>query len=234
MGKLNNASLPSYTMKLPVSEITVKFRPFIVREEKLLLIALQSKNINQINDSMRDIIRACTNNIIDTQKICTADSEYAFLQIRSKSVGEEVKPQITCQLCGKQSSIKIKLDEIGISTTEKEKISNIIQVTNEVSVIMRYPTIHDVDFKKGEVEIAFELAEKCIDSIIIGEEITKTNEQQKNELSDFVNNLLPDQFAKILEYFKNIPELQYNIEVKCPHCGERINVVMKTVSDFFP
>ena len=111
MGKLNNASLPSYTMKLPVSEITVKFRPFIVREEKLLLIALQSKNINQINDSMRDIIRACTNNIIDTQKICTADSEYAFLQIRSKSVGEEVKPQITCQLCGKQSSIKIKLDE---------------------------------------------------------------------------------------------------------------------------
>jgi hypothetical protein len=87
---LANASLPTYTMTLPVSGITTKYRPFVVKEEKVLLLAVQSKSINQINDAMRNVILACTSNTIDTKKICAADAEYAFLQIRCKSVGEEV------------------------------------------------------------------------------------------------------------------------------------------------
>ena len=156
MTKLNlqNASLPQYTLTLPIAKTTHKFRPFVVREEKVLLLALQSKNVNQINDSMRTVITACTNGSIDTRKICTADAEYAFLQIRAKSVGEEVRPQVTCSKCEKTTNYKIRLDEITVDTAEKEKKDPTIQITDSVSIVMRYPSIHDINYNENEVVVS--------------------------------------------------------------------------------
>lgn len=230
---LQNSALPQYSMTLPVSGITTKFRPFVVKEEKILLLALQSKDINQINDAMRNVIVACTNNALDTRKICSADAEYAFLQIRSKSVGEEVKPQVTCSSCQKSTNIKIKLDEITISEAKKTKPEGTIQITDSLSIVLRYPTIHDFDYNKNEVDIAFELAKRCIESVILNDQVHESKDINAKELSDFVDNLLPDQFAKIMEFMQGVPELRYTFKYTCPNCSNTVNVELDSVSDFF-
>ena len=235
MTQLNlvNASLPQYTMTLPVSKIVVKFRPFVVREEKILLLALQSKDMNQINESMRNVISACTNSTLDTRKLCTADAEYAFLQIRAKSVGEEVKPQVTCTNCGKETNIKIKLDEITVKQMEKDSVDSMVKITDDLSIVLRYPSIHDIDHNKNEVEIAFDLAKRCIESVIMNDQVYEAKDINPKELADFVDNLLPDQFARMMEYIKSIPELTYNFKYSCPSCKESVKVELKSVSDFF-
>lgn len=230
---LANASLPTYTMTLPVSGITTKYRPFVVKEEKVLLLAMQSKSINQINDAMRNVILVCTSNTIDTKKICAADAEYAFLQIRCKSVGEEVKPQAVCNHCGKEASIKLKLDQITISEQDKPKIDPTISITPELSIVMKYPTMHDVDHDKSEVEIAFDLSKKCIESVILNDQVHQAKDINPKELSDFIDNLLPDQFAKILEFIQSVPELKYEFSYTCSECNQKVRIELKNVSDFF-
>jgi len=230
---LTNAALPQYTMTLPVSGIVSKFRPFVVKEEKVLLMALQSKSVNQINDAMRNVISACTNGVMDTRKMCVADAEYAFLQIRSKSVGEEVKPQVVCPKCGKDTSIKIKLDEITIKTKEKPVADGTIVISDNLSLIMRYPSIHDINHDQNEVEIAFDLAKKCIESVVLNEQVHQTKDINPQELSTFVDNMLPDQFAKIMDYLQTAPELHYEFKYTCPHCKNPAKAELKSVSDFF-
>lgn len=230
---LTTAALPQYSMTLPVSDITTKFRPFVVKEEKILLMGLQSKNINQINDAMRNVILACTNNTVDTRKLCAADAEYAFLQIRSKSVGEEVKPQVVCTNCAKETTIKIKLDEITIKPMTKPLVDSNIKMTDNLNVVMRYPSIHDIDYSKTEVEIAFDLAKRCIESVILNERVYQVKDINPQELTDFVDNMLPEQFSKIMDFVQSVPELIYEFQYPCPQCSETVKIQLKSVSDFF-
>jgi DNA-directed RNA polymerase subunit RPC12/RpoP len=230
---LTNASLPQYSMTLPVSGINAKFRPFVVKEEKILLMALQSKSISQINDAMRNVILACTNNGLDTRKLSAADAEYAFLQIRSKSVGEEVKPQVTCTNCGKETSIKIKLDEITIKPMDKPLADSNIKITDDLTIVMRYPTMYDIDYNKSEVEIAFDMAKRCIESVILKDQVYEVKDINPQEISDFVDNMLPDQFAKMMEFIQSVPELIYEFSYNCPNCSQKVGIQLKSVSDFF-
>lgn len=230
---LQNSTLPRYSMTLPVNGTTVKFRPFVVKEEKVLLVALQSKDINQINDAMRNVILACTEDLLDTRKLCAADAEYAFLQIRAKSVGEEVKPQVTCSKCGNSTNIKIKLDEITINQADKPQSDPNIPISENLSVILRYPSIHDFDYNKNEVEIAFELAKKCIDAVVVDEQVYQVRDINPAQLSEFVDNLLPDQFAKIMDFMQSVPELRYKFKYTCQSCQSTVNVELDSVSDFF-
>lgn len=230
---LSNAALPSYTMTLPVSGITTKFRPFLVKEEKVLLMALQSKNINQINDAMRNVILACTSQTLDTKKMCAADAEYAFLQLRCKSVGEEIKPQVVCPSCNKETTIKMRLDEITIKQQEKEHIDPTIKVSDSLSIVMRYPSIHDIDHEKTEVEIAFDLAKRCIETVILNDQVYQVQDINPKELSDFVDNMLPETFAKIMDYVKSIPELKYEFTYTCINCTNKSKIEVNSVSDFF-
>lgn len=230
---LQSTTLPQYTLTLPVAGTIHKFRPFVVKEEKILLLAMQSKDLNQINDAMRSVIHACTNGSIDTRKVCTADSEYAFLQIRAKSVGEEVKPQVTCSNCKKSINAKIKLDEITIATADKQKVDSTIPITDAISIVMRYPTLHDINYEQNEVEIAFNIAKSCIESFIVDDQVHEAKEIDPKQVSDFVDNLLPDQFAKIMEFIQGIPELRYSFKYTCPSCSSVVSVEINSVSDFF-
>ena len=196
-------------------------------------MGLQSKSINQINDAMRNIILACTNNVVDTRKLCAADAEYAFLQIRSKSVGEEVKPQVVCTTCSKETVIKIKLDEITITPTTKPVVDSNIKITDTLAIVMRYPSIHDIDYNKTEVEIAFDLAKRCIESVIVDEQVYQVKDINPQELTDFVDNMMPEQFAKIMNFIQSVPELSYEFQYQCPQCSETVKVQLKSVSDFF-
>lgn len=230
---LQSTTLPQYSLTLPVAGTTHKFRPFVVREEKILLLAMQSKDLNQISESMRNVIHACTNGSVDTRKICTADSEYAFLQIRAKSVGEEVKPQVTCSKCKKAINAKIKLDEIAVSIASKPKIDPTIPISDAISIVMRYPTIHDINYEQNEVEIAFNIAKSCIESFIIDEQVHEAKDIDSNQISEFVDNMLPDQFGKIMEFIQSIPELKYTFKYTCPSCSSAVMVEVNSVSDFF-
>ena len=233
MNKLNLAALPEYTMTLPVSHLTVKYRPFVVKEEKVLLIALQSSNQNQINDAIRNVVSACTKGVVDTRKLCTADTEYAFLQIRCKSVGEEVKPQVLCGKCNQSTNYKIRLDEIAVKQTDKQTTTPEIKLSDNMTVIMRYPSMHDLDYNLSEVEMEIEMTKKCIESFIVNEEVILSKDLDSKEISDFVENLLPDQFEKVVMFFKSIPELKYCFSFKCPHCGEQNKIELESVTDFF-
>lgn len=235
MGKLNllTSVLPSYTMTLPVTKTVVSFRPFVVKEEKVLLIALQSKNPKQIADALRNVILACTNSALDTKKIGVAESEYAFLQIRAKSVGEEVKPQVTCSSCGTSTTIKIKLDAIEMKKSDKEEVDSTVVLSDELSLVMRYPTIHDTSAKDGEVEEAFSLVESCIESVILKDQIYTRKDIDTKEITELIDNLLPDQFLKILDFVKSTPELNYTFLYNCPKCAEKVRVELSSITDFF-
>lgn len=235
MGKLNliTASLPSYTMTLPVTGTVVSFRPFVVREEKVLLIALQSKNPKQIADALRNVVFACTNSVLDTKKIGVAEAEYAFLQIRSKSIGEEVKPQVKCSSCQTETTIKIKLDSIEMKKSEKDTIDSTIIISDDLSLVMRYPSIHDAGIQDGEVEVAFSLVESCIESIILKDQIYTRKDVDTKEITELIDNLLPDQFLKILDFIKSTPELNYTFIYNCPKCKEKVKVELSSITDFF-
>lgn len=230
---LQNSTLPQYTMTLPVAKTTHKFRPFVVKEEKVLLLAMQSKDVNQINDAMRTVIHTCTNGSVDTRKVCSADAEYAFLQIRSKSVGEEVKPLLTCSKCKKSTSVKIKLDQITVSPAEKEKVDPVVQISDSISLAMRYPSIHDINYDQSEVEMAFAIAKSCVESVIVNDKVYEAKDIDPKQLSDFMDNMLPEQFAKIIDFIQTTPELHYKFKYKCPECGAEVSAKLKTVSDFF-
>ena len=230
--KLKNSELPTYTMTLPVSKITAKYRPFVVREEKVLLIALQSKDQQQIADAMHQIISVCTNDIVDTTKLCSADSEYAFLQIRAKSIGEEVKPTITCNHCGTQTNLKVRLDQFNLYTDYKPTDNN-IKLYDNISVVMRHPTLHDFGLKGNAVDVVFEITKKCIDSMVVDEEVYTRNEIDEKELSDFVDNLTPNEFLKLTQFFENTPKLNYELKYNCVKCSETVKVEFKNITDFF-
>jgi hypothetical protein len=231
--KLTSSQLPMYTMTLPISGIVAKYRPFVVKEEKILLVAAQSGDMNQIVDAMRNIISACTDGLLDTKKMCTADAEYAFLQIRMKSVGEDVKPQITCSKCKEKTSIKINLQNVKVKQVEKEVVDSNIKITDSLSIVLKYPSMHDVDYSKTEIEAIFSVAKDCIESVIMNDEVYTKNDIDPKELSDFVDNLLPEQFEQIMKYVKTTPELYYQFAYTCPSCKEKVEVEVKTVADFF-
>ena len=231
--KLIQSEIPTYMMTLPISGIVVKYKPFVVKQEKILLMAAQSTDVNQIVDAMRNIIFTCTDGELDTKKLCTSDSEYAFLQIRMKSIGEEVKPQVTCSKCQHKTSIRINLNEVKVKKTDKPVIDPTVKITDHLSFVLRYPSMHDVDYSKSEIDAIFSIAKDCIESVIVDDEVYPIEDIDEKEVSDFLDNMMPDQFEKIIEFIKTTPELRYEFNYNCPKCGTKVIVEVKTVSDFF-
>lgn len=229
---LKNPDLPSYSMTLPVSKKTAKFRPFVVREEKVLLIALQTQNEQTICDAMNTILMSCTNGELDTKKMCYADTEYAFLQLRAKSVGEEAKPQVQCKNCGSENSLKIRVDQFTVNKTEKLPDNN-IKIYDDIVLIMQHPTIHDRDTGEDKVDAMFEMAKRCVDGVIMNDELFKREDIDPKELSEFIDNLMPSEFEKILKFFEQTPQINYDVSYTCPSCKTKVKVRFKSIVDFF-
>jgi len=227
------ATIPSYTMTLPVSGEVVKYRPFVVREEKILLIALQSNDAKQIIDAIRNIVLTCTHNQIDTKKISAADANYAMLQIRARSVGEEVKPVVKCSKCGGKTPIKINLDRIQVTKKEKEELSPNITINEDVTLIMRFPTIHDLDITKDKTTMVFDMVYSCIDKVMYEDKIYERGDVNEEDVELFADNLLPDQFKKISEFLESAPTVVYEFSFECPNCKSKVKVSLENISDFF-
>lgn len=231
-------STPTYEMTIPSSKEKVKFRPFLVREEKALLIAQQSDDPQVMLDTLKDVIVSCTLGKVDPNKLAIFDIEYIFLQLRAKSVGEISELVFSCLECNDSKAkmnISIDLTKLEVNFNPDHKVD--IQLFDNVGIKMKYPGLAMLDKMKNlddnNVEGIFEMITSCIDCIYDDLNVYTAAEQTKEELEEFINNLTQEQFAKIQQFFETMPKLEKVIEFDCKVCGFHHKQTIQGIDGFF-
>ena len=232
---LPKISVPKYKLKLPSDGRTVNFRPFLVKEEKILLLATESGEQSTIVSAIKDIIKDCTD-ITDVEKLATFDIEFVFLQIRTKSVGESVDVNVVCPDDDKTNvSVSIPLDEIKVKKTRGHKKD--LKISDDVSITMGYPTIETfvaMNFGEGaEVDQVFDMAASCVESISDANQVYDCSTVPKKELIEFFDQMNSKQFMMIQEFFEKMPKLQHTVMVNNPNTGVESEVVLEGLASFF-
>jgi hypothetical protein len=236
---LPKVSTPTYELEIPSIKKTIKYRPFLVKEEKILIIAMESEDPKQITEAVKDVIGNCiiTRGIkVDT--LATFDIEYLFLNIRGKSVGETAEVLITCPDDGKtQVPVTINLDDIKVEVNDEH--SRDIQLDDNLSVRMKYPSIQEFiknNFIRNDqisVDDTFGVITSCVEQIYNEEESWSASDCTKKELSDFLESLSSKQFKKIEKFFETMPKLSHTINVKNPNTGLENKIVLEGLTSFF-
>jgi hypothetical protein len=236
---LPKISTPTYELELPSIGDTIQYRPFLVKEEKLLVIALESEDTKQITTAIKTVITNCilTKNI-KVESLPTFDIEYLFLNIRGKSVGEELEVNIICPDDGEtQVPVKINLDDIQVQKDKKH--TNRIKLDNSIMMEMKYPSLdqfikNNFDFgDKNAMDKSFELIASCIDKIFTEEEVWTSADVTKKEMSDFLESMNSSQFKDIEKFFETMPKLSHKIKVKNPVTEIESEVVLEGLASFF-
>lgn len=230
---LNEA--PKYQMTIPSTGQNVRFRPFLVKEEKVMMVAMESENEVDILNTITDTISACVIDELDTSKLTTFDVEYSFLQIRAKSVGESVTIVPTCESCDHKNEVKIMLDDIKIDIP---KVDSLIEIDDNISVEMHWPTYREV-MKQGvigqenQIDQIFSLIRTCISSIQTPEERFATADHSAEEMNTFIESMNTEQFAKIQEYVESMPRLTHDVNFNCANCGTANTLTLEGMQSFF-
>lgn len=232
------SNTPIYNLTIPSTEKIVRYRPFLVKEEKALLVAQQSEDAVVMLDTLKNIIKSCVKDEIDVDSLATFDLEYIFTQLRAKSVGEVVELIFSCDTCtDDKARVKIAFDLTKLKVVKDPTHNKNIQLFNDVGVIMKYPSIELINKLQGvvdnNVDQIFEVVIDCIDSIYTGEEIFHAREQTKAELMEFLENLTSDQFAKIQKFFETMPKIRQEVEYACPVCGKQHSKYLEGINSFF-
>lgn len=229
---------PKYTVAIPSLNKTVKFRPYLVKEEKILLLAMESNDPKQILQSIFDTIVACIVDDFDSSKLTTFDLEFLFLKIRSKSVGERAPLLFSCanKECNHQNEHTFSIDDVDLKIESKPNAK--IPLTDTVSLKMKWPTyqemIHDdVLDDDNKTKVAFSMITKCIDAIQTEEENLKIKDHTKEEIEAFIDALTSEQYRMITDYIESIPQLTHHIEFDCEKCGFHNVTDLKGINDFF-
>ena len=234
---LPTIAVPNYQITLLSDGTKLKYRPFLVKEEKILHMAMEADNAQSQVDAMVDVIAACTDMDTDYVKgLPVFDIEYIFLQIRAKSVGEVVKPMVKCTSCGETVEASIDLTKIG--SKKNKNHTNKIKLTDAgIGVVMRYPSIvtvgTSVSKSENSQDLAVDIVVNCIDYIYDGEQMYKTSECEKSEVVNFVDNLTKEQFEKISEFFETMPKIKKDLKFKCPKCEKMNKIEIEGIENFF-
>ena len=237
---LPKINTPTYELTLPSNGKKVKYRPFLVREEKVLIMAMESEDMKQITDAIVQILSDCIlTKDIKVESLATFDIEYLFLNIRGKSVGETVDVNVTCPDDGEtQVEMTIDIDSIKIQKTRGHK--NIIKLDDDLSMKLKYPSLQQFienNFETAEVtsEVGQSLSmiTSCIEMIYNQEESWESSDYTKKELEEFVDQLNTKQFKEIEKFFTTMPKLSHTIEVKNPNTGVESEVVLEGLASFF-
>ena len=239
---LPKINTPTYELTLPSNKKKIKYRPFLVREEKILVLALESEDQKQITDAIIQIIGDCliTKNV-DVTKLPTFDIEYLFLNVRSKSVGESVEVNITCPDDGKTKvETSINIDDIKVVKSKDHKL--IVKLDEKYSMKLKYPSLdqfieNNFDFEMAEpnesVSAAMSMLSSCIDMIYDEEESWDASESTKEELDEFIDQLNTKQFQEVEEFFRTMPKLSHTLKVTNPQTGVESEVVLEGLASFF-
>ena len=229
---------PTYELTLPSADIKVKFRPFLVKEEKILLQALESGENKQISQALKDIVSACTFGQIDGGKIPTFDLEYIFLQIRSKSVGEVAKLKLLCPDDKRTyADVEIDLSKVEVQVDDTHTNNIVIDKDRNFGIIMKYPTIDTVEpetnLKNVRTEKLFEMIANCMHEIYDGETVHSLSDYSKEETNKFLESLDRKTFDKINVFFESMPQLKHELDIVNPKTKVTSKLVMKGAQDFF-
>lgn len=227
---------PSYELVVPSTKETVRFRPFLVKEQKVLLIASESQDRKQIIRAMLDTIENCIEEEIDVSKLTTFDVDYMFMQMRAKSVGEKIKVNPICSNCEATNEVDINLEDVKIEVEESEKI---VQITDAISVKLSYPTYfrfmkdNILENIESQSEVLMEIIVSCIDAVITEEEYINARDESREELVQFVDSMTADQFEEISGFVQNIPVLKHKVEYNCVSCNTHNEINLEGLEDFF-
>lgn len=231
-------SAPVYTLKLPSTGKDIKYRPFLIKEEKALLLANQSEDPTVMVDSLKQVIKSCVKDEIDVDSFATFDLEYVFTQIRAKSVGENVELLLKCDTCTDEKAVaKVTLDLTQIEIQKDPDHTNKIELFGDVGVIMKYPTIEILKkleaLTSNNLDEVFNVVSECIESVYDSDQVWAAKDTQKAELLEFLNNLSSEQFQKVQRFFETMPKLKKEVSYKCPVCGTQHDKVLEGLQSFF-
>ena len=235
---LPKIATPTYELVLPSSGRKIKFRPFLVKEEKILIIALESEDQKQITNAVKSILSSCIlTKGIKVDKLATFDIEYLFLNIRGKSVGENIEVMVTCPDDGKtQVPTSINIDSIKIKTSDDHQRD--IKLDDTYTLRMRYPSLNEfvnTNFNAESVKVddTFQLVASCIDQVYSDEESWTQEECTKKELNDFVESLNTSQFQQIEKFFETMPKLSHIVKVINPNTKVENDIKLEGLQSFF-
>ena len=236
---LPKIATPVYELELPSTGQTIEYRPFLVKEEKVLVIALESEDTKQITTAIKNVIKNCIKTKdIKVENLPTFDIEYLFLNIRGKSVGEMIEVNVTCPDDGvTQVPIKINLDDIQVQKNEEH--TNRIKVDDSIMMEMKYPSLdqfikNNFDFdEKNAMDQSFDLIATCIDKIFTEDEVWAVEDCSKKEIVEFLEQMNSSQFKEIEKFFETMPKLSHTIKVKNPKTKKENEVVIEGLAGFF-
>ena len=229
----------TYELTLPSSDVKVKFRPFLVKEEKILLQALESQKQKEIIQALKDIVNVCTYGQLNVDELPTFDLEYVFLQIRSKSVGEVAKLKVLCPDTKKDyAEVEVDLSTVDVHVDEEHNNKIMIDEDKNIGVLLKYPTINSVDptkdYSKGaDTKTLFKVISDGIYQIFEGEQMHMAKDYTREELDKFVESLDSKSFKKIQRFYETMPKLRHELEVENPKTKVKSKVTLEGLSDFF-
>ena len=230
-------TFPMYSITIPSIQKQVRFRPYNVGEEKVLLIAFESDDRSQIATAILDIVLNCAEEKLDPNKLTVFDIEYLFLQIRSKAVGENSHMMFTCQHCEGENEVVIPIDKIQIQTDNLPDC--MIPINDDYTIEMKFPIYREMTLNSAALqvdninELVFQLIIMSLHKLHSPDELIDFKDESKEEIEAFVNNLTTKQYEAILEFIGKIPKLSHDIEYNCEHCSEDNKYRLEGLTDFF-
>ena len=235
---LPKIATPTYELELPSTGKTIKYRPFLVKEEKLLVLALESDSTKDITNAIKAVLKDCIQTRgVKVEQLPTFDIEYLFLNIRGKSVGEEVEVLVTCPDDGETKvPTVITLDEIEVQFDEDH--SRDIKLDDELSMRLKYPSMDEFvksNFTLNDIDVddTFEIVMSCVEQIYNEEESWSTKDCTKKEMKEFIEQLSSKQFKEVEKFFATMPKLSHTINIKNPNTGVENEVVLEGLASFF-
>src|SRR6056300_1172176 len=234
---LPSVEVPRYELTLPSQDVKIQFRPFLVKEEKLLLIAMESKDNKEIVSATKEILKACTFDKLDIYNLTMFDIEYILLQVRSKSVGEISKFRVLCP-DDKETLTEVELDLSTVNVNVDDEHTNkiIVDETRNLGLVLNYPTLNisqaGFDMDDTNIDAVFDVIISSIDHIYEGDKIYPAKDSTKEELKEFVESMSQEVFKKIKNFFDTMPQLRHEIEVENPKTKIKSKVVFRGLQDF--
>ena len=225
---------PTYELTVPSTKETLVYRPFLVKEEKILLLAMEEEQDAHLNKALKQVVHNCTFQKVDVAKLPLFDLEYIFLRIRAKSVGEVAKIQVLCEDDG-ETYVPIEVDLESIEVEFQEDHTTKIELTDEIGIEMGYPTFEFLNFKADQTEVnqLFDIIGSSIERVYEGETVYEKADFSKKDLKVFLESLTSEQFLRVQKFFETMPRLRHKIEVVNPKTKKKNEITLEGLQAFF-
>ena len=235
---LPKVETPTYELTLSSQDVKVKFRPFLVKEEKILLMAMESGKENEIYDATKQIVDSCTFNSLDTENLPMFDLEFIFLNIRARSVGEISKFKVLCPDDKKTyADVEVDLTKVEVQVDDEHTNRIIVDEKRQLGVVLKYPTMQvlksGTNIDNASMDTVFDMLTTCVDHIFEGEKTYPAKDSTAQEIKEFFESLSQESFAKIKKFFDTMPRVRHEFEVTNPKTNVKSKITLSGLNDFF-